>query len=53
MVGRGYLSQAAEVCYWRRFIKSWGETVRWDEGQWSEGMRWETFSLLGKTTYET
>lgn len=52
MVDRGYLSQAAEVCYWRRLIRSWSETVRWDKAEWSEGMRWETFSLLEKTTYE-
>jgi hypothetical protein len=52
MVTRGYLSQAAEACYWRRLIRSWSETARWDESEWEKGMRWETFSLLGKTTYE-
>lgn len=52
MVGRGYLSQAAEVCYWRRLIRMWSETVRWSEGGWEGGMRFETWSLLGTTTYE-
>ncbi|KAG0650419.1 hypothetical protein D0Z07_2927 [Hyphodiscus hymeniophilus] len=52
MVARGYLSQAAEVCYWRRLIRSWSETASWEESEWEDGMRWETFSLLGKTTYE-
>ena len=52
MVGRGYLSEAAEACYWRRLIRSWSANVGWDESEWAEGMRFETFSLLGRTTYE-
>ena len=52
MVRRGYLSAAAEACYWRALVRGWSEVVRWREEEWGEGMRWETFSLLGKTTYE-
>ncbi|KAK1519986.1 hypothetical protein CPAR01_15479 [Colletotrichum paranaense] len=29
--GRGYLSPAAEVCYWRALIKGWGRVVRVDD----------------------
>ncbi len=52
MVKRGYLSEAAGTCYWRQLIRSWSETVGWDESEWEEGLRWETFSLLGKTKFE-
>jgi hypothetical protein len=51
MVGKGYLSEAAEVCYWRSLISSWSQMAQWDEQEWRGGMRWETFSLLGKTTF--
>ena len=47
----GYLSEAAEACYWRSLIRAWSRTVR-VEGDWGDGMRWETFSLLGKTTFD-
>jgi len=48
MIGNGYLSEAAEVCYWRKFIGAWSETIRVeDEDAWGEGMRWETFTLTG------
>lgn len=50
---KGYLSNGAEACYWRTLIQAWSSTVRVkDEGEWGEGMRWETFSLLGKMTYD-
>jgi hypothetical protein len=48
-----YLSPAAEVCYWRKLITGWSEVARpteeWDK---FEGMRWETFSLMGKFKWE-
>ena len=44
MVAGGYLSEAAEACYWRSLIRAWSRMVR-VEGDWGEGMRWETFSL--------
>ncbi|TGO17688.1 hypothetical protein BTUL_0015g00230 [Botrytis tulipae] len=55
-----YLSPASEACYWRALIRGWskvaephyedGGWARWDAGgvEDGEGMRWETFSLLGK-----
>jgi len=54
MVNGGYLSEAAEACYWRGLIKAWSEMARVNETEkpWGEGMRWETFSLLGKTKYD-
>jgi hypothetical protein len=51
LVGGGYLSEAAEACYWRSLIGAWSRTAR-VEGDWGEGMRWETFSLLGKATFD-
>lgn len=52
-VTAGYLSSAAEVCYWRSLIRSWNEVARpgktWDEA--GDGMRWETFSLTAKTSW--
>ncbi len=49
MVGGGYLSEAAEACYWRKLIKGWSETAKpHDENEaWGKGVRWETFSLTG------
>ncbi|PSR97700.1 glycosyl transferase family 90-domain-containing protein, partial [Coniella lustricola] len=29
--GGGYLSPAAEACYWRALVKGWAEVARWDE----------------------
>jgi hypothetical protein len=53
-VDGGYLSSAAEVCYWRSLIRGWSEVVKlgktWDNS--SEGMRWETFSLTRKTKWD-
>jgi hypothetical protein len=51
MVGQGYLSEPAEVCYWRSLITSWGKMAQWEAEEWRGGVRWETFALLGKTTY--
>ena len=54
VAGRGYLSPAAESCYWRALVNGWSKVVRteaderWDEG---EEVRWETFSLTGKTEW--
>lgn len=55
-----YLSPAAETCYWRALIRGWSKVAEpyYEDGGWAgwdaegvengEGMRWETFSLLGK-----
>jgi hypothetical protein len=46
---------AAESCYWRALINGWSKVAKtesdekWDEG---EEIRWETFSLTGKTEWE-
>ena len=54
ITGKGYLSPAAENCYWRALISGWSKVARtkndenWDEG---EETRWETFSLTGKTEW--
>ncbi|KAB5539230.1 glycosyl transferase family 90-domain-containing protein [Coniochaeta sp. 2T2.1] len=48
-VGQGYLSSAAEACYWRALIRGWSETVRYENSDW-DGRRpvaWELFSLGG------
>ncbi|RYC64962.1 hypothetical protein CHU98_g1271 [Xylaria longipes] len=45
--GGGYLSPAAETCYWRGLIRGWSEVVRVDEGAFEdlEEVTWEEFSL--------
>jgi hypothetical protein len=44
MVGSGYLSEAAETCYWRSLIRVWSRTVRTDEADgWGMGVRWCKF----------
>ena len=54
IAGKGYLSPAAETCYWRALVNGWSKIARtegderWDEG---EDIRWETFSLTGKTEW--
>jgi len=50
MFERGYLSEAAEACYWRRLIRGWSEQVRINEVEWEEGTRWETYSLTKVTS---
>jgi hypothetical protein len=53
MIGGGYLSAAAEVCYWRALVEGWSKVVRVDESDWQEeGIRWETFSIRGKVGWE-
>lgn len=55
-VEKGYLSEAAEVCYWRGLIRGWSSVVRLDDPKWKEeggeGVRWETFALTGSTGWE-
>ena len=48
-VGRGYLSPAAEVCYWRALIWGWSEAVRYEVSEWDgrRAVAWEVFSLGG------
>ena len=52
MVNGGYLSEAAEACYWRSLIRAWSKMARTSESEgekgrgWSEGTRWETYSLI-------
>ncbi|KAI0182513.1 hypothetical protein EV127DRAFT_354734 [Xylaria flabelliformis] len=45
--GGGYLSPAAETCYWRGLIRGWSEVVRIDESTFDdlEEVTWEEFSL--------
>lgn len=46
-VGRGYLSAAAEVCYWRALIRGWSGVVRADDAirESTEVTSWEEFSV--------
>jgi hypothetical protein len=44
-VGGGYVSLAAETCYWRSLIKRWNEVVRYDEKEWDEGISFEEYVL--------
>jgi hypothetical protein len=46
-VGEGYLSPAAEVCYWRALIRGWSEVVRYESAEWEgrEVVSWEAFTL--------
>lgn len=57
IVRKGYMSQAAEVCYWRSLIRGWSSVVRLKDEKWAEeggeGVRWETFSLIGKMEWDT
>jgi len=47
VVGGGYLSMAAELCYWRGLIRGWASMAKVDEGQtgFDEGERYETWLL--------
>ncbi|KAK7187134.1 hypothetical protein DPSP01_004043 [Paraphaeosphaeria sporulosa] len=46
VVERGYLSAAAEVCYWRALIKTWAvSVVKGDEWEKDIGERYETWLL--------
>lgn len=57
MVDGGYLSEAAEVCYWRALVRGWNEVVMLDDETWGRegerevGVRWEAFSLMGKVAW--
>jgi hypothetical protein len=62
VVDAGYLSPAAEACYWRSLIRGWSEVAQIDEKEWGawdaegpengEGIRWETFSLNSRTRWD-
>ncbi|GIJ85030.1 hypothetical protein Asppvi_003885 [Aspergillus pseudoviridinutans] len=45
----GYLSPAAETCYWRALIRGWSKVAESEGREWTEhkGVRWELFSLGG------
>ncbi|OTB00653.1 hypothetical protein M426DRAFT_75656 [Hypoxylon sp. CI-4A] len=45
--GAGYLSVAAENCYWRALLRGWSSVVRFDEREFDDldEMPWEEFSL--------
>ncbi|KAH7393062.1 glycosyl transferase family 90-domain-containing protein [Pyrenochaeta sp. MPI-SDFR-AT-0127] len=47
VVGGGYLSLAAETCYWRALIRGWAAAAKVDGHEWSEqvGKRYETWLL--------
>ena len=44
---RGYLSPAAETCYWRALIKGWNQVAQPEGEEWeeNEAVTWETFTL--------
>ncbi len=46
-VGGGYLSPAAEACYWRALIRGWSAVAQTDGEGWEaqDGVRWELFSM--------
>ncbi|KAK4126723.1 hypothetical protein N657DRAFT_566406 [Parathielavia appendiculata] len=46
-VGGGYLSPAAETCYWRALVRGWAKMARTEGQGWeeTEGIPFETFSL--------
>ncbi|KAF3906463.1 hypothetical protein ABW20_dc0106045 [Dactylellina cionopaga] len=49
-VGQGYLSESAEMCYWRELIRGWNKVAIPTGDGWDElGTPWETFALTGKT----
>ncbi|CAK7199652.1 hypothetical protein SEUCBS139899_002335 [Sporothrix eucalyptigena] len=43
--GRGYLSSAAEVCYWRALLNGWKQVVQYNDTEVGEGIPWEVFAL--------
>lgn len=45
LVKQGYLSMAADTCYWRALIQAWGRSAVVDEGEWAgmESERYETW----------
>jgi hypothetical protein len=52
VVGKGYLSIAAETCYWRALIRAWSESAVVNERDWvgMEGERYETWLLKEVST---
>jgi hypothetical protein len=50
--GGGYVSPAAEMCYWRALVRGWAQAVRLDLRAWAnktkEGVRFEEFVLREK-----
>jgi hypothetical protein len=62
-VEQGYLSPAAEVCYWRSLIRGWSSVAKVEEEEWGkwereggtngEGIRFESFALTGETKWES
>ncbi|KAF3191611.1 hypothetical protein TWF788_006207 [Orbilia oligospora] len=49
-VEKGYLSESAEMCYWRELIRGWSKVAIPTGSGWNElGFPWETFALTGKT----
>jgi hypothetical protein len=46
-VGRGYLSPAAEACYWRALIRGWEAVARMEGQGWENvnGVPWELFAM--------
>ncbi|OAA63698.1 Lipopolysaccharide-modifying protein [Niveomyces insectorum RCEF 264] len=42
---RGYLSPAAEACYWRALLRGWRQVVQFNESALAEGVPWELYSL--------
>ncbi|KAI6374647.1 hypothetical protein MCOR25_003110 [Pyricularia grisea] len=50
LVGGGYFSPAAEVCYWRSLIRGWSKVAHVDPDVWGTrlGIRFEVFSLKGE-----
>ncbi|KAI8627166.1 glycosyl transferase family 90-domain-containing protein [Xylariaceae sp. FL1651] len=50
-VEQGYLSPAAEVCYWRALIRGWSTVVELEDEGWEDetGISWESFTMGAKT----
>ncbi|CAK7199339.1 hypothetical protein SEUCBS139899_002017 [Sporothrix eucalyptigena] len=46
--GKGYLSPAAEVCYWRALIRGWARVAQTTGPEWASaprGVPWEVFAM--------
>ncbi|KAF3907149.1 hypothetical protein ABW21_db0205751 [Orbilia brochopaga] len=51
-VEKGYLSESAEMCYWRELIRGWNKVAIPTGDGWEEmGLPWETFALTGRTNW--
>jgi hypothetical protein len=47
--GKGYLSRAAEMCYWRELIHGWSQVARVEDGTWDgDGISFELYSVSGR-----